>query len=45
METISHSDVIFVFDAGHLKEKGSYSELMNKKAYFYNFVNGNKAHD
>lgn len=45
METIANSDVIFVFDSGQLKEMGNYSQLMNRKAYFYNFANGNKAHE
>ena len=42
METIANSDIIFVLDAGRLKEMGSYNELMRRKAYFHNFVNGHK---
>ena len=42
METIANSDIIFVLDAGKLKKTGSYNELMRRKAYFYNFVNGHK---
>lgn len=45
IETISDSNVIFVFDNGRLKEMGNYSELMMRKGYFYNFTNGNKSHD
>lgn len=43
METIAHCDAIFDFDAEKLEEMGNYSQLMNKKSYFYNFVNSNKA--
>ena len=34
LSTIKHSDQIFVFDEGYIKEKGTYEELLALKGFF-----------
>lgn len=36
IETIKNSDLINVFEKGEIVEKGSYSELIGMKGFFYN---------
>ena len=40
IDTIKNSDEIDVFDHGQVVEKGTYSELVGKKGYFYNLERG-----
>ncbi len=40
IDTIKNSDEIDVFDYGQVVEKGTYSELVWKKGYFYNLERG-----
>lgn len=40
IETIKNSDKIYVFVKGKILEDGSYSELVQKKGYFYNLERG-----
>ena len=40
IDTIKNSDEIDVFDHGLIVEKGTYSELVSKKGYFYNLERG-----
>lgn len=42
LETIKNVDKILVLSNGEIKEEGTYQELLNKKAYFYNLVNSKK---
>lgn len=42
LETIKNVDKILVLSNGKIKEGGTYQELLNKKAYFYNLVNSKK---
>lgn len=40
LDTIKNSKIIYVFDKGRVAECGAYSELMEKKGYFYNLEKG-----
>jgi ABC-type multidrug transport system fused ATPase/permease subunit len=42
METIENSDVIFMLEDGKVVESGKYNEMMERKAHFQKFVEGNK---
>lgn len=40
ISTIRDADQIYVIEGGNLKEQGSYSELQQKKGYFYRLERG-----
>ncbi|KAH0790568.1 ABC transporter family protein [Histomonas meleagridis] len=38
LSTIKNANIIYVFDSGEIKEKGTHSSLLKKKGYYYELV-------